>query len=98
MTVGGWEVAVGGGGVRGLFFSGCLGVIREGSLSGRGVRRCSGLFRFVRICSGLFGVRGGVDGVKFWQPLSTFVNLVSTSVKCQDLVTAVKVGFLPVQE
>ncbi len=43
-------------GVRGLFFFGVFGGDWAASLSGRGVRRCSGLFRFVRICSGLFGV------------------------------------------
>ena len=79
-----WEVAGGRRRCSGLFFSGCWGAIRGAVLSGRGAWRRSGLFRFVRICSGLFGVRrsgAGVDGVKFWQPLSTLVNLVSTSVK-----------------
>ena len=86
------EVARGGDGVQVLFFSGCSGVIREVSLSGRGVRRCSGLFGFVRICSGLFrfvrsvlewsaGMAEGLTVASFWQPLSTPVNLASTSVK-----------------
>ena len=55
--------------VRVCFFSRCSGVIWGVVLSGRGVRRCSGLFRFVRICSGLF--RGDsawmvVPGVRGW--------------------------------
>ena len=48
--------------------------------SGRSV-----MFRFVRICSGLFrfvrGVSEELTVASFWQALSTFVNLASTSVK-----------------
>ena len=50
-------MTVGGGLVRVFFDRADSGVIRGVVLSGRGVRRCSGLFRFVRICSGLFGMR-----------------------------------------
>ena len=55
--MGGGRLRAGDGDVRcsGLFFSRCPGVIWGVVLSGRGVRRRSGLFRFVRICSGLFG-------------------------------------------
>jgi len=73
----------GGGGVQVLFFSGCSGVIREASLSGRGAWRCSGLFGFVQVCSGCAGVERGVDSVNFCQP---GVNLCQVLVACGERV------------
>ena len=53
--MGGGKLRVGDDAVQVYLVSGSSGVIRMASLSGRGVWRRSGLFRFVRICSGLFG-------------------------------------------
>ena len=65
----------------------CSGLIRfvRGVLEGLTAKvdaEVPGWWARLRFCCVLlgFGVGAGVDGVKFWQPLSTPVNLVSTPV------------------
>ena len=87
----GWAATVAGGRRR------CSGFVFFRVFGGdpRGVPIWSGrsaVFRFVRICSGLFrfvrgvlersvGMAEGLTVASFWQPVSTPVNLASTSVK-----------------
>ena len=78
-----WGAGMTGGGAGMARVGGDGGVWRRRwRVGGDGVRVCSGLFRFVRGVLGWgAGMAEGLTVASFWQPLSTPVNLVSTSVK-----------------
>ena len=70
----------------GFLFFGCLGVIRGVSLSGRGVRVCSALFRFVR------GVLVGLTVATLVNPWQPGVNRCQHLAACGKRMAAGSVG------